>query len=496
MQSRFESESPSEAGATALSVVVLAAGEGKRMKSARPKVLHGFAGRSMLAHVLAATEALHAQQTVVVVGHGRDQVVPQLAERAVTPVVQAEQQGTRHAARLALDVLPDAPGTTVLVVPADAPLLRADTLRRLCLARHDAAAAVLVSRLDDPTGYGRIVRDGTNVVRIVEERDATPDERTIREVGTSVYAFDGAALRAAIGRLSADNAQGEQYLTDVIELFVRDGRPVIAVDAPADETAGINDRVQLGDAARRYNERLLVEHMRNGVTVVDPSTTWVDVTVTLAADVTLLPGSELRGKTSVADGASIGPQTTLQDTEVGARSTVERAVCRESVLGADVTVGPFAYLRPGTQLADGVHIGTFVELKASDVGVGTKIPHLSYIGDASIGEQSNIGAATVFVNYDGVAKHHSTVGSHVRTGADNMFVAPVSVGDGAYTAAGSVIDQDVPPGALGIARAPQTNVANWVTRRRPGTPADEAARSAQRAQSAPNAPDEPSGAEA
>jgi bifunctional UDP-N-acetylglucosamine pyrophosphorylase/glucosamine-1-phosphate N-acetyltransferase len=294
-----------------------------------------------------------------------------------------------------------------------------------------------------------------------------------------VYAFDHALLRDAIAKLSTDNAQGEQYLPDVVSILVSQGRPVRAVIAAHDETAGVNDRVQLAAAHRRYNARLLDTHMRAGVTVVDPGTTWLDAGVTLERDVTLLPSVDLHGTTEVATGAVIGPQTTLVDTVVGPGATVERAVCRQASIGADVTIGPFAYLRPGTVLHDGVHVGTYVEVKGSEVGSGTKVPHLSYVGDATIGERSNIGAATVFVNYDGVAKHRSTVGDHVRIGSDSMIVAPVQIGDGAYTAAGAVVVKDVPSGALARSSSRQENVPGWVRRKRPGTAAAEAAERAE-----------------
>ena len=304
------------------------------------------------------------------------------------------------------------------------------------------------------------------VSKVVEHRDATAEELLIDEVSALVYAFDAALLRDAVGRLSTDNAQGEEYLPEVVGILVGEGRDVRARLAPADETAGVNDRVQLAAAHRAYNTRLLEQHMRNGVTVIDPLTTWIDAEVVLAADVILKPNVGLHGRTRVAAGAEIGPDCTLTDTVVGAGSVLSRTVANQAGIGAGVTVGPFAYLRPGTELADGVHIGTFVEIKGSDIGEGSKVPHLSYVGDASIGQHTNIGAATVFVNYDGVHKHRSTIGNHARTGADNMFVAPVTVGDGAYTAAGSVITSDVPPGALGVGRAPQRNVAGWVRRRR------------------------------
>jgi bifunctional UDP-N-acetylglucosamine pyrophosphorylase/glucosamine-1-phosphate N-acetyltransferase len=464
-----------------LTIVVLAAGEGTRMRSrSLPKVLHGFAGRSLLGHVLAATEPLGAARTLVVIGHGREKVAPHLAEiaPAASAVVQAEQLGTGHAVRVALDGRPAEPGGIVLVIPGDAPLLDTRCLSELLAAHRAAGAAVtlLTSRLDDPTGYGRVLRTpGGDVERVVEHGDASPAELEVREVATSVYAFDEALLRAALARLGTDNAQGEQYLPDVVALLAGDGHRVGALTVEATLTAGVNDRAQLAEAHRLYNARLLRAHMHAGVTVVDPATTWVDATVTLEPDVTLLPATDLHGSTHVAEGAVIGPQTSLTDTAVGTRAQVQRTVALGAEIGADATVGPYAYLRPGTRLAAGVHVGTYVEVKNSEIGTGTKVPHLSYVGDATIGEHTNIGAATVFVNYDGVAKHRSVVGDHARTGADNMFVAPVSIGDGAYTAAGSVITQVVPPGALGVARATQRNVAGWVARRRAGTPADEAA---------------------
>ncbi|HVU93304.1 MAG TPA: bifunctional UDP-N-acetylglucosamine diphosphorylase/glucosamine-1-phosphate N-acetyltransferase GlmU [Jatrophihabitans sp.] len=461
-----------------LTVIVLAAGEGTRMRSkALPKVLHGFAGRSMLEHVLAATAPLGAARTLVVVGHRRGEVTAHLEQVApdAVPVVQAEQHGTGHAVRLALEAVPAEDGT-VLVVPGDAPLLTDATLAALVGEHGEAAATLLTSVVPDPTGYGRVLRDASGAVaRVVEHKDATDAERAVTEIATSVYAFDAALLREAVGKLSTDNAQGEEYLPDVVEILGAAGHRIGAVVAPADETAGVNDRVQLAAAHRSYNARLLERHMRGGVTVIDPASTWVDAAVQIEPDAVLLPATDLHGRTRIGEGAEIGPQTSLTDTEVGPRTRIERCVAKQARVGADVTIGPFAYLRPGTVLADGVHIGTYVELKKADVGAGTKIPHLSYVGDATIGEHTNIGAATVFVNYDGVDKHHTTIGNHARTGADNMFVAPVTVGDGAYTAAGSIIVEDVPPGDMGIARARQRNVAGWVLRKRSGTAAAEAA---------------------
>jgi bifunctional UDP-N-acetylglucosamine pyrophosphorylase / glucosamine-1-phosphate N-acetyltransferase len=445
-----------------------------------PKVLHAFSGRTLLGHVLAATEPLAAAHTMVVVGHGREQVVEHLTAIAPgsVPVVQDVQHGTGHATRLALDAVPAPDGGMVVVVPGDTPLLTGAVLAQL-VAEHraaGAAATLLTSVVGDPAGYGRVIRaaDGA-VVRVVEHKDAAPEELTIAEVATSVYAFDAALLRDALGKLSTDNAQGEEYLTDVIGILAAAGHPVAAVVAPEETTAGVNDRVQLAAAHRVYNTRLLEQHMRNGVTIVDPLTTWVEAAVTIEPDAVILPSTELCGDTHIESEAVVGPQASLTSTRVGAGARVDRCVAKEASTGPGVTVGPFAYLRSSTVLAENVHIGTFVELKQADVGKGTKIPHLTYVGDASIGEHSNIGAATVFVNYDGVAKHRTDIGDHVRIGSDTMLVAPVEVGDGAYTAAGSVITEDVPPGAMGVARARQRNVAGWVVRKRAGTAAAEAA---------------------
>ncbi|MCU1604210.1 MAG: glmU, partial [Modestobacter sp.] len=464
-------------------VVVLAAGQGTRMRSRTPKVLHELGGRTMLGHVLAAAAPLGATQTAVVVGSGREQVAGHLAEVAphALPVVQEEQRGSGHAAAVALDALSEVDGP-VLIVNGDAPLLTTATLVALVEAHRSAGdvLTVLTAEVPDPIGLGRIVRDAGGAVRaIVEERDADDTQRAIAEVNAGVYVGNARAVREALTRVGAANQQGEQYLTDVLGLLVTDGVQVGGHRAadPAD-TLGCNDQRELAARRRTLNDRVLDDLMRAGVVVIDPLTTWVDVTAEVAAEAVLHPGTQLRGATAVAAGAVVGPDTTLIDTEVGERASVVRAHCQLAVVGPEVSVGPFAYLRPGTRLAQGAKIGTFVETKNASVGEGSKIPHLSYVGDATIGEHSNVGAATVFVNYDGVAKHHTTIGSHARTGADNMFVAPVSVGDGAYTAAGSVITEDVPAGAMAVARARQRNVGGWVAKRRPGTPAAAAAAAA------------------
>ena len=459
-------------------VVVLAAGEGTRMKSATtPKVLHPLCGRTMLGHVVAAARGLDPEHLVVVVGHAREQVTAHLAEvdPAARAVVQEQQNGTGHAVRVALEALPDLTGT-VVVVPGDAPLLTAATLADLVRVHELAGAAttLLTAEVDDPTGYGRVVREGGSVAAVVEHKDADDATLPIREVATSVYAFDAAALVDSLRSLTTDNAQGEEYLTDVVGLHKAAGLAVTAhVAVVPEETMGVNDRVQLSEARRLLRDRVVADHQRAGVTVVDPLTTWIDVDVVLAQDVTVHPGTQLHGRTTVAAGAVLGPDTTLTDTEVGEQAVVLRSHCTGAVVGPGAEVGPFTYLRPGTRLGLKSKAGAFVEIKASEVGDRSKVPHLSYVGDATIGERSNVGAATVFVNYDGRAKHRTTVGDDVRIGSDSMLVAPVEIGDGAYTAAGSVITKDVPAGALGVGRAQQRNIEGWVARRRPTDQPDD-----------------------
>ena len=465
-------------------VVILAAGEGKRMKSTLPKVLHPLLGRTLLGHVLAAAGPLGARRTLVVVGQGADRVRDHLAEvaPAAETVLQERQLGTGHAVATALAAAPDLRGT-VVVLNGDVPLLRPETLAALLATHEDAkaAATVLSAEVDDPSGLGRILRDpsGASLEHIVEERDATPEQRAIREINAGVYVFEVDLLRESLGRLSTDNHQGEQYLTDVFSLLVADGQTVAVHTAEdAVQTLGCNDRAQLAGLRALLRDRVNEGWMLSGVSLIDPATTWIDVTVTVGRDATVEPNTQLRGATVVGEGAVVGPDTTLSDVRVGAGASVVRTHGGGAEIGERASVGPYAYLRPGTRIGATAKVGTFVEVKNSQVGDGTKVPHLSYVGDATIGEHSNIGAATVFVNYDGVAKHRTVIGRHARTGADNMFVAPVEVGDGAYTAAGSVITKDVPPGALGVARGQQRNVEGWVERKRPGSAAAEAAREA------------------
>ncbi|AIR98831.1 Bifunctional protein GlmU [Streptomyces glaucescens] len=457
------------------------------MKSATPKVLHELCGRSLVGHVLAAAGELKPEHLVVVVGHAREQVTAHLAEVApgARTAVQAEQKGTGHAVRMGLEELGGSVDGTVVVVCGDTPLLTGDTLGQLARthAEDGNAVTVLTAEVPDATGYGRIIRDEATgaVTAIVEHKDATEAQRVIREINSGVFAFDGRLLAEALGKVRTDNSQGEEYLTDVLGILREAGHRVGAsVAADHREIAGINNRVQLAEARRILNDRLLTRAMLAGVTIVDPASTWVDVTVTFGQDVVVHPGTQLQGATQLAEGCEVGPNSRLRDTRVGAGARVDNTVAEGATVGAEATVGPFAYLRPGTRLGRKGKIGTYVETKNASIGEGTKVPHLSYVGDATIGEYTNIGAASVFVNYDGQEKHHTTVGSHCRTGSDNMFVAPVTIGDGAYTAAGSVITKDVPPGSLAVARGQQRNIEGWVARKRPGSAAAKAAEAASR----------------
>lgn len=457
------------------------------MKSAIPKVLHELCGRSLVGHVLAAARELDPENLVVVVGHAREKVTAHLAEvdAAVRTAVQEEQNGTGHAVRMGLEQLGGGVDGTVVVVCGDTPLLTGATLAELAATHHadGNAVTVLTAEVQDATGYGRIVRNGASgaVTAIVEHKDADDAVLSIREINSGVFAFDGQLLADALKKVRTDNSQGEEYLTDVLGILREAGHRVGAsVAADHREIAGINNRVQLSEARRILNDRLLAAAMLSGVTVIDPATTWVDVTVTFERDAVVHPGTQLHGSTHVGEGAEVGPNSRLTDTVVGAGARVDNTVSNDSEIGAGASVGPFAYLRPGTRLGVKSKIGTFVEAKNASLGEGTKVPHLSYVGDATIGEYSNIGAASVFVNYDGESKHHTTVGSHCKTGSDNMFVAPVTVGDGAYTAAGSVITKDVPPGSLAVARGQQRNIEGWVARKRPGSASAKAAEAASR----------------
>jgi len=481
-----------------LAVIVLAAGAGTRMKSSLPKVLHRIGGRELVGHVLATAGSLAPSHVVAVVRHERDQVAAAIAAAAPDAVVvdQDDVPGTGRAVEVALESLEGFAGD-VLVLSGDVPLLDADTLAALVAAHRaaDAAATLLSAVLDDASGYGRVVRDdGGAVARIVEQKDASADEIAIREINAGVYVFRAASLREQLARVGTDNAQGEKYLTDVIGLLRSAGSAVAASAAPdAGAALGVNDRVQLSEAGRILNDRIVRRWQLAGVTVVDPATTWIDVDATLAPDVTVLPNTHILGATAVSTGAVIGPDTTLVDCEIGERATVRRTDATLAVIGDDATVGPWSYLRAGTRLGAHGKIGTFVETKNSTIGEGSKVPHLSYVGDTDIGRGVNLGAGAITANYDDLTKHRTEIGDEVHSGSHNVFVAPVRIGDGAKTGAGAVIRKDVPAGALALTVAPQRNVEGWVEKNRPGTAAAQAAAAARSAQKADDGAQEEEG---
>lgn len=454
-----------------LTVVVLAAGGGTRMKSKTMKVLHRIGGRSMIGHVLTAVRAAEPERVIAVVGTQREQVGPHILDHAPDAVlaVQESLDGTGDAVRVALDAVGGTVTGTILVVTGDTPLLRGESLRAFA-EEHDAAeraVSILTGKVGNPFGYGRIVRNHEgDVEAIVEEKDASPDERDIDEINSGILAFDAEFLCQALGQLGNDNANGEYYLTDTVRI-ARDAGLTVGAHLLSDvmQTEGANDRVQLAALGRELNRRILHDWMKAGVTVMDPETTWIDADVVLSQDVTLLPGTQLLGATVVGEDAVVGPDSTLKDCEIGAGARVVRTHGELAVVGAGATVGPFSYLRPGTELGAEGKIGAFVETKNAQIGERSKVPHLSYVGDATIGNDTNIGAGTIFANYDGRQKHRTTVGDRTKTGSNNTFVAPVAIGDDAMTGGGTTVRRDVPDGALAVSAGQQRNIANWAARR-------------------------------
>jgi len=454
------------------------------MKSAMPKVLHTIGGRSLVHHAIAAARGIDPIHLEVVVRHERDLVAAHIAECDPDCLIadQDEIKGTGRAVECGLAALPAELTGTIVVTYGDVPLLTSETLREVLAAHEGASVAVTVvtSHIPDPTGYGRIVRDADgSVARIVEQKDATDDERAITEVNSGIYAFEATLLTQALAGLGTDNAQGEKYLTDVVGIARAQGRAVAAyVLADVWQTEGVNDKIQLARLGAELNRRTVEAAMREGAIIRDPATTWIDTDVSIGRDTVIEPNVQLRGATTIGADCLIGPDTTLVDMEVGDGATVCRTQGSLSVVGPGATVGPWAYLRPGTELGAEAKIGTFVETKNANIGAGSKIPHLSYVGDATIGTGTNIGASSVFVNFDGVSKHRTTVGDHCRMGSDTMYVAPVTIGDGAYSGAGTVIRSDVPPGALVLTDAPQRVIEGWVAEHRPDTEAARAAAAA------------------
>ncbi|MBK0418483.1 bifunctional UDP-N-acetylglucosamine diphosphorylase/glucosamine-1-phosphate N-acetyltransferase GlmU [Leucobacter sp. CSA1] len=458
-----------------LAVVILAAGQGTRMKSSLPKVLHRIGGRSLIAHVLDTAAGLHPDRVVAVVRHERERVSGAILDHAPDTVIvdQDAVPGTGRAVEQALEALPADFDGSVVVLSGDVPLIDSATLDRLVRGHLEGARAMtlLSAIFENPTGLGRILRDGSgSVTGIVEEKDADEAQRRITEINGGIYVFARRALEQALSQIGTDNAQGEKYLTDAATRILAAGGAVeaVATDDPW-LIAGVNDRAQLSDAGRELNRRIVRAHQRAGVTIQDPATTWIDADVAIEADAEILSGTFLHGATSIAAGAKIGPDTTLTDCEVGEGAEIRRSEATLAVIAPRATVGPFSYIRPGTELGEAGKIGAFVETKNAKIGDGSKVPHLSYVGDATIGVDTNIGAGTIFANYDGVRKHQVVVGDAVRIGSKNVLIAPVTIEDGVYTAAGTVVRKNVPSGALALNVAPQRNIEGWVAENRPGT---------------------------
>lgn len=464
-----------------LAVVVLAAGEGTRMKSKTPKVLHEIAGMPMLGHVLATAHSLKADHVVTVLRHEKELIEEYVLSHFPRTAIALQDSipGTGRAVEAALAVLPADFSGDVLILSGDVPLLDVDSILELVdIHRSNSNSGTLISTvLENPTGYGRILRSRENFVGIVEQKDADAEQLKIQEVNAGVYVFDFKSLQAALSKVGQNNSQGEKYLTDVAGLLLEAGSAVTA--HPISDhwlVTGVNDRAQLSEVAAELNRRILRGWQLAGVTIREPHSTWIDITVSLGEAAVLEPSTRLHGLTRIGSGAVVGPDTNLIDVEVGEGASVIRTHAESARIGSGAKVGPFAYIRPGTELGAEGKIGAFVETKNAKIGQGSKVPHLSYVGDATIGEQSNIGAGTIFANYDGEKKHKTEIGSGVRTGSANVFVAPIKIGDGAYTAAGTVVRKDVEPGDLALNPKPQQNLAGWVIERRPGSVSAELAK--------------------
>ena len=444
-----------------LVAVIMAAGKGTRMKSKLPKVMHSLAGKTLIEHVLGTVNQVGIERPLVIVGHGREEIESHIAERAEL-VIQTEQLGTGHAVMQALPYFDDA--QTVLILSGDQPLLKAETLQTL-IELHEAqgvSATVLTATMDQPFGYGRVIKNGEFVVKIAEEKDATFEQRQIHEINTGTYCFKGSALKEALVKITTQNAQGEYYLTEVFDVLLKLGEKVLAYCTPdSNEALGINSRAQLAEAEAILRVRILDHWMAEGVTLVDPSSTFIDGDVQIEQDVTILPFTRLMGKTRIEEDSVIGPQTSLDNCIVGRGSEVTYTVAKDALIGERCHIGPFAYLRPGTKLEAEVKVGDFVEIKNSWIEMGSKVPHLSYIGDTHVGKSVNIGAGTITCNYDGVNKHPTKIGDHAFIGSNTNLVAPVEVGEHAITGAGSTITKNVPASALAVERSPQVIKERW-----------------------------------
>ncbi|MDD5944240.1 MAG: bifunctional UDP-N-acetylglucosamine diphosphorylase/glucosamine-1-phosphate N-acetyltransferase GlmU [Clostridia bacterium] len=449
-----------------LKVIILAAGEGKRMKSKLPKVLHKVQGKTMVEHVIDTAEGCGAEDICVVVGHGAEQVKEALKDRKVSFALQEKQLGTGHAVMQAGDFIDE--DSDILVLYGDTPLITPATIEKLLdFHRSENNSISIISALiDDPAGYGRIIRDKNgSFLKNVEHKDATEEERLVKEVNSGIYCFKGSALKKGLSLLKNDNAQGEYYLPDTLEIILKDGGRVNAMTvADAGEFAGVNSRVQLAQAEVAMRKRINLKHMENGVTMIDPENTYIESDVVIGMDTVLLPGCVLEGKTVIGENCTVGPNSRLTNMKLGNGVKFQYSTGLDSSVDDGTTVGPYAYIRPDCSIGKNVRIGDFVEVKNSNVGDGTKVSHLTYIGDTDAGERINFGCGTVTVNYDGKKKFRTVIGDDVFIGCNTNLVAPVKVGDGSYIAAGSTITEDVPENCLAIARERQTNKSGWVKR--------------------------------
>ena len=449
--------------------VILAAGMGTRMKSESPKTLHPILGEPMIEYVINALELAGVKRIITVLGYGAKRVEAALGDRII-PVYQQEQLGTGHALLMALPVLNEyrqAGGGDCLVVYGDTPLLKGETLSALRKARQDAlaAASVMTADLDNPTGYGRVIRDGDRICRIVEEKSADPAQKLIREINVGAYSFDIGWLSQALENLSPANTQGEYYLTDTIEWLADHGQAVTGYRlSNPEEGMGVNDRAQLAEAQEILRRRINRRHMLDGVTVDESAGTMIGPFVQIGMDTVIGTGTQIFGRTVIGEGCVIGPRSKVTDCKIGDGTTVDQSTLIDCVIGKNGIIGPYSYLRPDCVFEDKVKAGAFVEMKNAKVATGSKIPHLSYIGDCEIGKNVNIGAGSITCNYDGVNKFKTIIEDDAFTGSNSNFVAPVTIGRGAYTAAGSTITMDVPPDALGVARGRQSNIIGWTKR--------------------------------
>ncbi len=446
--------------------VILAAGQGTRMKSSLYKVLHPVCGKPMVQHVLDQVTQLNLSEVVTIVGHGAEKVKSELGNMTKY-ALQSEQLGTAHAVMQAASFLEDKEGTTI-VICGDTPLITAETMSAL-LAHHQetkAKATILTAKADEPTGYGRIVRNQEGKVeKIVEHKDASETERAITEINTGTYCFDNKELFKALNNVSNDNVQGEYYLPDVIEILKNEGQMVSAyLTSSFEETLGVNDRIALSQAEKTMKQRINNEHMKNGVTIIDPNNTYISIDAKIGRDTTIYPGTMIIGDTVIGEDCLIGPNTEIKNCKIDHATTIRQSVAHDSEIGSKVAIGPFAHIRPLSQISDDVKIGNFVEVKKSTMGKGSKASHLSYIGDAEVGSDVNLGCGSITVNYDGKNKFLTKIEDGAFIGCNSNLIAPVTVGKGAYVAAGSTVTNDVPENALSVARARQVNKENYVDR--------------------------------